>query len=79
MGFYVYIFRCSDGSFYTGHTDNLEERISSHYTGHIAGYTSRRRPVTLGFTEEFPTRIEALERERQISRLKDGHVRKSRL
>ncbi|MEC9287730.1 MAG: GIY-YIG nuclease family protein [Chloroflexota bacterium] len=67
MSFYVYILRCSDGSFYTGHTDNLEARISSHYTRLIAGYTSRRRPVTLEFTEEFPTRIEALERERQIT------------
>jgi predicted GIY-YIG superfamily endonuclease len=66
MSFYVYILRCSDGYFYTGPTDNMEARISSHYTGHIAGYTSRRRPVTLEFTEEFPTRIEALERERQI-------------
>ena len=66
MSFYVYILRCSDGSFYTGHTDNLEARISSHYTGLIAGYTSRRRPVPLEFTEEFPTRIEALDRERQI-------------
>jgi predicted GIY-YIG superfamily endonuclease len=74
MSFYVYILRCSDGSFYTGHTDNLEERISSHCTGLIDGYTSRRRPVRLEFTEEFPTRIEASERERQIK----GWLRKKK-
>ncbi|MCH2504337.1 MAG: hypothetical protein MK125_02070 [Dehalococcoidia bacterium] len=31
----------------------MEARISSHYTGHIAGYTSRRRPVTLKFQRNF--------------------------
>ena len=66
MSFYVYILRCSDGSYYTGHTDNLEARVNSHQIGRIAGYTAKRRPVTLEFAEEFPTRIEALERERQI-------------
>ena len=66
MSFYVYMLRCSDGSYYTGHTDNLEARINSHHSGHIAGYTYKRRPVTWEFAEEFPTRIEALERERQI-------------
>ncbi len=66
MSFYVYILSCSDGSYYVGHTDNLESRIGSHQTGQIAGYTAKRTPVTLEFAEEFPTRIEALERERQI-------------
>ncbi|MBQ10337.1 MAG: hypothetical protein CMJ45_02170 [Planctomyces sp.] len=66
MSFYVYILRCSDGSYYTGYTDNLEARIASHETGNMAGYTCRRRPVTLEFAEEFLTRVETLERERQI-------------
>jgi tRNA/rRNA methyltransferase len=66
MSFYIYTLRCSDGFYYPGHTDDLEARIASHHSGHIAGYTSRRRPVTLEFVEEFPTRVEALERERQV-------------
>ena len=66
MAFYVYIVRCSDGSFYTGHTDDLPRRIAQHNAGYIRGYTHHRRPVTHVFSEEFPKRIDALERERQI-------------
>src|SRR3990170_3000153 len=66
MGFYVYILRCSDGSYYVGHTDDLETRIAQHSQGLIAGYTHTRRPVTLVFADEFATRQEALGRERQI-------------
>ena len=66
MTFWVYILRCADHSYYTGHTDNLEKRIIQHERGEIEGYTSTRLPVTLVFTEEFPTREEASARERQI-------------
>ncbi len=66
MTFWVYILRCADNSYYTGHTDNLEERIAKHQSGEIEGYTSTRLPVTLLFSEEFPTREEALACERQI-------------
>jgi len=47
MSFWVYILRCADGSYYTGHTDNLEQRIGQHNAGAIEGYTHSRRPVTL--------------------------------
>ena len=66
MDYYVYILRCSDGSYYTGHTDNLESRLVAHQSGAIKGYTFTRRPVTLVFTDQFPSRQEAFERERQI-------------
>ena len=66
MGFYVYILRCADGSYYTGHSENLESRIAAHTSGQIEGYTQSRLPVRLMFTEELPTRYEALARERQI-------------
>jgi predicted GIY-YIG superfamily endonuclease len=66
MSFCVYILRCADNSYYTGHTDNLEERIAKHQAGEIEGYTSTRLPVELLFSEEFPTREEALACERQI-------------
>ena len=68
MSFYVYILKCSDGSFYTGHTDNLETRMAAHSAGTVGGYTEQRRPVELVFSESFPTRLDALERERQIKR-----------
>ena len=53
MSFRVYILHCADHSYYTGHTDNLEERIAKHQSGEYAGYTSARLPVTLLFSEEF--------------------------
>jgi len=64
--FWVYILKCSDNSYYTGHTDNLENRMGVHNAGIMNCYTMTRRPVELLFSEEFPTRIEALTCERQI-------------
>ena len=66
MSFWVYILRCVDNSYYTGHTDNLEDRIAKHKAGEIERYTSTRLPVTLVFSEEFSTREEALACEQQI-------------
>ncbi len=57
---------CADRSFYVGHTDNLEQRISQHDQGQIAGYTQTRLPVKLVWSQGFGTRMEALEAERQI-------------
>lgn len=65
--FWVYILRCADGSYYTGHTDNLERRLAEHKTGSIpACFTASRLPVELVFSQVFPTREEALCAERQI-------------
>ena len=64
--FWVYILRCADGSYYTGHTDNLENRIGQHQTGEYQGYTAIRLPVELAWSQECPTREEALSAERQI-------------
>ncbi|MXP41096.1 GIY-YIG nuclease family protein [Altererythrobacter soli] len=66
MAFYAYILLCADGSFYTGHTDHLEHRIADHQAGRFGGYTRSRRPVRLVWTQDFPTRYEALSVERQI-------------
>jgi predicted GIY-YIG superfamily endonuclease len=66
MSFYVYILKCADGSYYTGHTENLESRLAAHQKGEIPGYTEPRRPVNLVFAEELSSREEALARERQI-------------
>src|SRR2546426_7346306 len=66
MSFYVYILRCADASYYVGHTDALETRVSAHERGEIPGFTRTRRPVRLVFADELPTREEAIQRERQI-------------
>jgi predicted GIY-YIG superfamily endonuclease len=66
MAFWVYILRCADSSYYTGHTDNLQQRVGQHQTGQIPGYTETRRPVQLVFSQDFTTREEALAAELQI-------------
>ncbi len=66
MDFYVYILRCKGGSYYVGHTDNLEKRLAEHQLGTFSGYTRIRRPVELLFAEPFASRQEAFERERQV-------------
>ena len=66
MPFWVYVLRCSDGSYYTGHTDDLPRRIGMHQTGAVPGYTHHRRPVDLVFSQECTTREEALCAELQI-------------
>jgi predicted GIY-YIG superfamily endonuclease len=64
--FWVYILKCSDNSYYTGHTDNLETRIGQHQAGACEGYTATRLPVQLVWSQEFVTRVEALSAEQQI-------------
>ncbi|KAF7600774.1 MAG: hypothetical protein CGU28_11125 [Candidatus Dactylopiibacterium carminicum] len=67
MAFYVYIPRCADGSYYTGHSDDLEARMQMHVTGAIRTcYTASRLPVSLVFQQAFATREEAVAAERQI-------------
>jgi len=38
MSFWAYMLRCADGSYYVGHTDDLERRIGMHADGVVAGY-----------------------------------------
>ena len=66
MAFSVYILQCVDDSYYTGHTDNLELRLAQHQQKIMAGYTSSRLPVKLVFSQNFPSRAEAICAERQI-------------
>ena len=66
MPFWAYMLHCRGGSFYTGHTDDLELRIAQHQAGEIAGYTKDRLPVELVWSQEFPTRHEAMAAEQQV-------------
>ena len=63
----IYILRCSDGSYYTGLTkQEIEARVWEHNEGIYDGYTRKRRPVELVFTETYDRITEAIDRERQI-------------
>ncbi len=65
----TYILRCSDGSLYTGWTNNIETRLASHNAGRGGKYTRGRIPVTLVHVEYFDTKEEAMSREYAIKRL----------
>ena len=66
MAFWTYILRCSDGSYYVGHTDDIDYRMAQHERGAVGGYTAKRRPVTYLWSEQFPTRDEAFTAERKL-------------
>jgi putative endonuclease len=64
---FVYILKCADGSYYTGTTrGELEKRVTEHNAGLFAGYTSKRRPVKLAFSQAFERITDAISAERQI-------------
>jgi predicted GIY-YIG superfamily endonuclease len=63
---WVYILECRDGSYYTGSTTNLPQRIAQHEGGVFNGFTSSRRPVRLVYSHEFPDINDAIRAERQI-------------
>ncbi|WP_422861785.1 GIY-YIG nuclease family protein [Flagellimonas sp. W118] len=66
---YVYMLRCSDHTYYTGVTSNLEKRIQEHKTGtHVKSYTYSRRPVKLVFYAEFSDIRMAIEKEKQLKK-----------
>ncbi len=66
MSFWAYMLHCADSSYYTGHTDDLEKRIAQHQSAIVKGYTSTRLPVALVWSQDFGSRLAALEAERKI-------------
>ncbi|WP_338232390.1 GIY-YIG nuclease family protein [Companilactobacillus muriivasis] len=67
--YYVYMLLCSDKTFYTGTSNNVEKRVATHNAGKGAKYTKVRRPVKLMYSEELANKSEALKREIAIKKL----------
>src|SRR6266436_4448444 len=68
-GAFLYILRCSDGSFYIGTTRTAREiRIAQHNAGTFGGYIATRRPVTLVFSQWFDRIADAIENERKLKK-----------
>jgi putative endonuclease len=63
---FVYILKCADDSYYTGSTSNLDQRVAQHETGYFDGYTAKRRPVKLVWSDKFADMYRAIAVERQI-------------
>ena len=65
--YFVYIVECSDKSYYTGFTSNLDKRIVEHNSGaHDNSYTFRRRPIKLRWYEQFTDPKHAIAIEKKI-------------
>lgn len=66
---YTYMVECSDHTYYTGWTNDLEKRILAHNAGRGAKYTKPRRPVRLVYFEVFDSKEDAMRREWQIKQM----------
>lgn len=67
--FYVYIVKCSDSTFYTGYTVDLNRRLETHNKGLGAKYTRGRRPVELVYQEICISKSEAIKREIDLKKM----------
>jgi len=67
---FVYIVKCSDGTYYTGYTTDVQRRVAEHNGGTAAKYTRGRRPVTLVHVEAHDSRSAAMQREHAIKQLR---------
>lgn len=63
---FVYILECSDGTFYTGYTNDLQNRLKTHNSGKGAKYTRTRIPCKIVYYEIFSDKSSAMKREYQI-------------
>jgi len=66
MKWFVYIVKCSDSSFYTGITTNLDRRIWQHNNKLGAKSIRGKLPVKLVHKELYNNQHEAAKREREI-------------
>ena len=67
--YWVYVLRCSDGTFYTGQTNDVERRLAEHNAGKHCRYTYQRRPVDLVMERPFATRGDAMRAEMFVKKL----------
>ena len=70
LNWFVYIVECSDGSLYTGISNNVDSRIKAHNEGNGAKYTKPRLPVKLLWYQEAGNRSSASKLEYEIKKMK---------
>jgi len=66
-GAWLYILKCADDSYYVGTSRvSLEQKVAEHNAGHYGGYTAKRRPIALAFSQSFDRITDAIAAERQV-------------
>ena len=74
MKYFVYILQSGkDGSYYVGVTSSLNERLRKHNCNH-RGYTAKKKPYKVLYSEEHSVKSIALKREKQIKSYKGGRA-----
>jgi len=68
-GWFLYILRCKDNTFYTGITTDLERRLDQHNNGTASRCTRSRLPVVRVYQEACADRSDALKRECAVKKL----------
>ena len=63
---FVYMLRCSDGSYYVGVASDVTHRLHQHNAGQAVAFTKERRPVELVYEEEWVSNLAARRREKQL-------------
>jgi len=64
--YYLYVLQCSDGSLYTGTTNDIEKRLATHSQGKGSKYVRAHLPFKLVYSEQFESKIDALKREYEV-------------
>jgi restriction endonuclease S subunit len=64
--FYVYALECEDKSIYVGQTDDVLKKWKEHAAGKGAEWTRMHPPVRLVHWEEYDSREEAVQREKEL-------------
>ena len=63
--FFVYMLKCNDGSYYAGHTDDINRRLKEHNDGKST-FTKRHIPWKVFHMETFDTEYESIKREKYL-------------
>lgn len=66
---FVYMLQASDGTLYTGWTNNLDQRYRTHCQGKGGKFTRAKKRLKLVYVEMFETKSEAMSREWAIKKL----------
>jgi predicted GIY-YIG superfamily endonuclease len=65
---FVYILKCNNGSYYIGHTQNLDQRFFRHVHSTGARHTAVYKPTDLLYSESVATELAAIARELQLKK-----------
>lgn len=67
--YFVYIIECWDGSYYTGFTIDIEERMKKHKSGKGSKYVKAKGFRQLIYSEKYLDQSKARKRENEIKSL----------